>query len=67
MVADFNYFRVDKLYWVADTQPPQNIQNAFFFNIDNELRYAPFNKDFGPLNLANVHRYCRELQKLLNS
>jgi cell division cycle 14 len=24
----------------------------------------PFNKDFGPLNLAMVHRYCRELAKL---
>jgi len=29
------------------------------------LKYAPFNKDFGPLNLAMVHRYCRELSKLL--
>ena len=27
----------------------------------------PFNKDFGPLNLAMTHRYCRELQKLLKS
>ena len=25
----------------------------------------PFNKDFGPLNLAMTHRFCRELQKLL--
>lgn len=56
----------DKLYWVADAKPPQNIENAFFFNIDNDLTYAPFNKDFGPLNLSMVHRYCRELAKLLN-
>ena len=27
----------------------------------------PFNKDFGPLNLAMVHRYCRELAKLYKS
>lgn len=27
----------------------------------------PFNSDFGPLNLAMVHRYCRELDKLLKS
>ena len=26
---------LDKLYWIADEQPPQNIHNAFFFNIDN--------------------------------
>lgn len=51
----------DKLYWISDAQPPKNIPNAFFFNIDNDLTYAPFNSDFGPLNLANVHRYCREL------
>lgn len=58
---------LDKLYWVSNSQPPQNIENAFFFNIDNDLTYMPFNQDFGPLNLANVHRYCRELSKLLQS
>ena len=26
----------------------------------------PFNQDFGPLNLAMVHRYCRELSRLLS-
>ena len=31
-----------------------------------DLTYMPFNKDFGPLNLAMVHRYCRELAKLLD-
>jgi hypothetical protein len=34
---------VDKLYWVSDATPPQNITNAFFFNIDNDLTYSPFN------------------------
>lgn len=55
----------DKLYWISDAKPPQNIHNAFFFNIDNDLTYMPFNKDFGPLNLSMVHRFCRELAKLL--
>lgn len=55
----------DKLYWVSDSKPPQNYKNAFFFNIDNDLTYQPFNKDFGPLNLAMVHRYSRELARLL--
>jgi len=57
----------NKLYWIADEAPPQNIHNAFFFNIDNDLTYMPFNKDFGPLNLSMTHRFCRELQKLLKS
>ena len=39
--------------------------NAFFFNIDKDLTYFPFNKDFGPLNLAMVHRFSRELARLL--
>jgi hypothetical protein len=56
---------IDKLYWICDAKPPQNFKNAFFFNIDNDLTYFPFNKDFGPLNLAMVHRYSRELARLL--
>ena len=56
---------IDKLYWVSDARPPQNYKNAFFFNIDNDLTYFPFNKDFGPLNLAMVHRFARELARLL--
>lgn len=34
---------LDKFYWVSDAKPPQNIPNAFFFNIDNDLTYSPFN------------------------
>ena len=59
------FFILDKLYWVSDVKPPQNFKDAFFFNIDNDLQYFPFNKDFGPLNLAMVHRYSRELARLL--
>jgi cell division cycle 14 len=55
----------DKLYWLSDSKPPQNYKNAFFFNIDKDLTYFPFNKDFGPLNLAMVHRFSRELARLL--
>lgn len=59
------HYLIDKLYWISDASPPQNYRNAFFFNIDNDLVYFPFNKDFGPLNLAMVHRYSRELARLL--
>ena len=62
LISDIN---IDKLYWVSDVKPPQNFKNAFFFNIDNDLTYFPFNKDFGPLNLAMVHRFSRELARLL--
>jgi hypothetical protein len=56
---------LDKLFWISDNKPPQNYKQAFFFNIDDDLTYMPFNKDFGPLNLAMVHRYARELARLL--
>jgi hypothetical protein len=50
---------------MSDSKPPQNYKNAFFFNIDKDLTYFPFNKDFGPLNLAMAHRFARELARLL--
>ena len=34
-------FFADKLYWISDAKPPQNIHNAFFFNIDNVSQYSP--------------------------
>ena len=57
---------LDKLFWISDEKPPSNIKDAFFFNVDDELKYYPFNKDFGPLNLAMVHRYSKELARLVN-
>ena len=34
-IRDLTVLFIDKLYWVSDAKPPQNIHNAFFFNIDN--------------------------------
>ena len=36
-----------------------------FFNVDNELVYEPFFADFGPLNIANLHRFCAILNDKL--
>ncbi|EER14434.1 hypothetical protein Pmar_PMAR021188, partial [Perkinsus marinus ATCC 50983] len=36
-------------------------------NIDNELVYNRFYKDFGPLNLAQITTYLLELRSLLES
>lgn len=33
--------------------------------MDEELQYDPFNNDFGPLNLAQIHKFIRELVRLL--
>ena len=56
-----------QLYWVSSSQPPRGVGKAFFFNIDDDLKYFPFFKDFGPLNLAQTYRFVTELDKLLKN
>uniref|UniRef100_A0A6U5AVF6 protein-tyrosine-phosphatase n=1 Tax=Hemiselmis andersenii TaxID=464988 RepID=A0A6U5AVF6_HEMAN len=39
-----------------------------FFSTDSELLYYPFCADFGPLNMANVYRFCKIVnQKLVQA
>jgi cell division cycle 14 len=54
-----------RLYWISDKSPPKSRQHAFYFCIDNDLVYEPFFADFGPLDLAKVHLFCKELEKLM--
>jgi len=56
---------IGRLFWISANRPPQSHSEAYFFNVDNELVYEPFNSDFGPLNLANTHKYVREMCRLL--
>jgi len=61
---------LDRLLWMCHTSPPRNLPKAYYFCVDSvphtqDLVYEPFCNDFGPLNLAMVVRYCRELQRLL--
>lgn len=53
-----------RLFWVSDNKPPRGNNKAFFFCIDNDLKYIPFFSDFGPLNLAQTYRFVVELEKL---
>lgn len=55
------------LYWISDERSPNSKTSSFFFNIDGDLVYESFHKDFGPLNLANVHRFWTELQNVLTN
>lgn len=55
-----------KLYWVSDKEPPRSSSSAYYFCIDEALVYNPFWKDFGPLNIAMVHKFWKELEKLIN-
>ena len=63
-----------RTYWISDSHPPKSRTSAFYFNIDEvkaetnsqQLVYYGFNSDFGPLNLAQTHRFCSELEALFN-
>lgn len=57
----------DKLYWISDKDPPRSSSSAYYFCIDDALVYNPFWKDFGPLNMAMMHKFCKELEKLMKS
>lgn len=56
-----------RLYWISDKAPPKGISNAYYFNVDNDLKYMPFFSDFGPLSIAKVFRFITELEKLFMS
>ena len=56
------------LYWISDSFA-QNVkhQKVFYFCIDDNLVYEAFFDDFGPLNLAQTHKYCMEVDKIMQN
>ena len=53
-----------KLYWYSNRFSPSlaaGDNDTVIINIDEELRYQGYNKDFGPLNLGQVHKYCKQV------
>ncbi|CAF3398205.1 unnamed protein product [Rotaria sp. Silwood1] len=57
----------DRLYFATLRIKPKSTANTHYFSIDDEFVYENFYADFGPLNLAVVHRYCTKLNKKLNN
>ncbi|XP_050067109.1 dual specificity protein phosphatase CDC14A-like [Anopheles maculipalpis] len=49
------------------TKKPTNEPNSafFYFTTDEQLVYANFYQDFGPLNLAKLYRFCNILNSAL--
>lgn len=60
-------FIKDKFYLVSMSTLPPSHPDRYYFTTDNELRYEPFHRDFGPLNMAMLYRYCTRLSMLLKS
>ncbi|XP_048395122.1 dual specificity protein phosphatase CDC14AB isoform X2 [Stegostoma tigrinum] len=60
-------FSKDRLYFATLRNKPKSTVNTHYFCIDEELVYENFYADFGPLNLAQLYRYCCKLNKKLKS
>ncbi|CAL8081734.1 unnamed protein product [Calicophoron daubneyi] len=56
-----------RLYFLTCKTTPRILPDVHFFTIDEELVYENFYADFGPLNLAQLYRYCCKLEKKLKS
>ncbi|XP_041885936.1 dual specificity protein phosphatase CDC14A isoform X2 [Corvus kubaryi] len=58
-------FVKDRLYFATLRNKPKSTVNTHYFCTDEELVYENFYRDFGPLNLAMLYRYCCKLNKKL--
>lgn len=57
----------DQFYFATLRTKPKSTLHTHYFSIDDELIYENFYADFGPLNLAQFHRYCNKVNKKLKS
>ncbi|XP_064626949.1 dual specificity protein phosphatase CDC14AB-like isoform X3 [Lineus longissimus] len=57
----------DRLYFATLRTKPRSTAHTHYFCIDEELVYENFYADFGPLNLAQLYRYCCKLNRKLKS
>ncbi|KAE8610849.1 hypothetical protein XENTR_v10012261 [Xenopus tropicalis] len=57
----------DRLYFATLRNKPKSTLNTHYFCTDEEFVYENFYADFGPLNLAQLYRYCCKLNKKLKS
>ena len=58
-------FGLGRLYWVCMRHVPLDTEDSSFFSTDDVLVYDPYYGDFGPLNIAQVCRYCRLINQKL--
>lgn len=67
VIASSSEFIKDRLYFATLQIKPRSTANSHYFCIDDELQYESFFADFGPLNIANLYRYCCKLNKKLKA
>jgi len=57
----------ERFYFAILRSKPKSSNNTHYFSIDEEYNYENFYADFGPLNLAYLHRYCCKVNRKLQS
>ncbi|KAG5444493.1 Dual specificity protein phosphatase cdc14a [Clonorchis sinensis] len=55
----------DRLYFGVFSAHPRQTPTVHYFSIDDELTYESFYADFGPLNLAQLYKYCNKVENKL--
>lgn len=66
-IGSASEFVKDRLYFATLRTKPRSTAHTHYFCVDDELVYENFYADFGPLNLAQLYRYCCKLNKKLKS
>ncbi|XP_052686602.1 dual specificity protein phosphatase CDC14AB-like isoform X2 [Crassostrea angulata] len=67
IIGSASEFLKDRLYFATLRTKPRSTAHTHYFCVDDELVYENFYADFGPLNLAQLYRYCCKLNKKLKS
>ncbi|XP_074641647.1 dual specificity protein phosphatase CDC14C-like isoform X3 [Tubulanus polymorphus] len=67
IIGSASEFIKDRLYFATLRTKPRSTAHTHYFCVDDELVYENFYADFGPLNLAQLYRYCCKLNKKLKS
>ncbi|KAL5016950.1 hypothetical protein ScPMuIL_006539 [Solemya velum] len=67
IIGSASEFIKDRLYFATLRSRPRSTAHTHYFCVDEELIYENFYADFGPLNLAQLYRYCCKLNKKLKS
>ena len=81
-LANATEFIKDRLYFCCMRKAPRVQQTTITFNhshklssqpskvyfitVDDKFTYEPFFEDFGPINLGQVHRFCKIVDDKLN-
>jgi cell division cycle 14 len=57
---------VNRLYFQLLPGLPPSHPELHYFTTDETFVYEPFNKEFGPLNLCKLYRFCKLIQNKLH-